>query len=99
MRVPRAFALLGAIAIAGSCSGGTAKPIQSEQWKLPTGRTVRPLQVLRSLPDIDPPFLLLATLSPVRIALRREVAKRLQLDDMFAILWASSRYLGRDKRI
>jgi hypothetical protein len=54
---------------------------------------------LRSLPDIDPPFLLLATLSPVRIALRREVAKRLQLDDMFAILWASSRYLGRDKRI
>jgi hypothetical protein len=76
MRVPGAFALLGAIAIAGSCSGGTAKPIQSEQWKLPTGRTVRPLQVLRSLPDIDPPFLLLAYATSLSVrdtlALREE---------------------------
>jgi len=76
MRVPGAFALLGVIAIGGSCSGSTAKPIQSEQWKLPTGRTVRPLKVSRSLPDIDPPFLLLAYATSLSVrdtlALREE---------------------------
>jgi hypothetical protein len=76
MRVPGAFALLGAIAIAASCSGSPAQPIQSEQWKLPTGRTVRPLKVLRSLPDVDPPFLLLAYATSLSVrdtlALREE---------------------------
>jgi hypothetical protein len=76
MRVPGAFALLGALAIAGRCSERTAKPIQSEQWKLPTGRTVRPLKVWRSSPDIDPPFLLLAYATSLSVrdtlALREE---------------------------
>ena len=59
-RATRVVALLSAVAIAAGCNGGTASPKPAEDWKLSSGRTVRPLQVLRSLPDIDPPFLLLA---------------------------------------
>jgi hypothetical protein len=76
MRVHEVFTLLGAVAIAGSCGGSTANPKQPVDWKLPTGRTVRPLRVLRSSPDIDPPFLLLAYATSLSVrdtlALREE---------------------------
>jgi hypothetical protein len=60
MRASGIAALLSITVTAAGCDGSGATQPQPQAWKLSSGRTVWPLQVLRSAPDIDPPFLLLA---------------------------------------
>lgn len=43
-----------------SCKERTAERKAPQDWVLPSGRRVQPLAILRSEPDVDPQFLLLA---------------------------------------
>jgi len=78
-RTMREFGVLAVLVTAATCTGcnrptSGARPLND--WKLATGRSVRPLQVQTSAPDVVPPFILLAYATSVDLrdtfALRKE---------------------------
>jgi len=75
----RRSVVIAALAVAtgvGGCSNRGGASERLNEWKLASGRAVRPIQVQRSSPEIDPPFLLLAYATSVdlddTVALRKE---------------------------